>query len=249
MSLCLLFASAACLASDADRSGMQQYRTETGELRTIPLPDGSTIILDVESELRVALLDEARNVYLDEGRAYFHVAYDPMRVFTVHVNRSTVQATGSQFDVRRKAGLTIVSVIEGGVHVVSTAGDANVTPASRGRRPMGKRVTIELDGVISPPVDSELLHITSWQKRRLAFQHNTLVEIADEFNRYNKSPKLRVEGDILRAKTLSGVLDADDPQSLLDYLAVDSRIEFDRADPDLIVIRMRSRYGFAKAMR
>jgi ferric-dicitrate binding protein FerR (iron transport regulator) len=85
-----------------------------------------------------------------------------------------------------------------------------------------------------------------WRERRLAFRHHTLVEIADEFNRYNKSPKLRVEGESLKLRTFSGVMDANDPQTLLDYLANDERIEFNRDDPSLIIIRFRSRYGFAR---
>jgi transmembrane sensor len=80
---------------------------------------------------------------------------------------------------------------------------------------------------------------SAWQQRRLVFRKHTLAEIAAEFNRYNRSPQIRVEGDALRERRFSGVFDADDPETLLQYLKADSRFTFDRTGDELI-IRMRS---------
>jgi transmembrane sensor len=250
MSLCLIpcLAPGTCWSSDTKTPDSQQYRTETGEQKAIPLPDGSAVFLDVESEVRIVPLDGAHLVYLNEGQAAFQVMSDPARAFTVHVNHSSIHTARSQFHVRRKADLVIVSVIEGDVRIMSSSGKTNVaSSAPRREAGMGNRYTIGPDGTVSGPVETSMWRITSWLERRLAFRDNTLVEVAAEFNRYNKTPKLRVEGEVLKMRTLSAVLDADNPQGFLDYLANDSRIEFERPDPDLIVIRMRSRYGFADA--
>lgn len=244
---CALLCAPLSRASDVDSDGIREYRTETGEQRTIPLADGSTIFLDVESVVRIPS-NEGRKVYLDRGQAAFEVARNSAgRSLAVQVDQTTIRAVHSNFHVRRKGDLTVVSIIKGEVRVASATADANVTsPKSRTGSLIGRQLIISPDGVISKPTDVSIVLVTMWRERRLAFRHHTLVEIADEFNRYNKSPKLRVEGEVLKLRTFSGVIDANDPQTLLDYLASDERIEFDREDPDLIIIRFRSRYGFAR---
>ena len=247
--LCALLWSSFSPASEVDSLGIREFRTETGEQRAIPLADGSTIFLDVESTLRIPG-DEVRKVYLDEGQAAFEVVRDSARPFAVQINQTTVQTAHSNFHVRRRADLTIVSIIEGEVRVVSATTDTSVaSPKSRSVSARGRQLTISPDGAISQPVDTSRVQMTLWRERRLAFRHHTLAEIADEFNRYNKSPKLRVDGESLRLRTFSGVIDAHDPQTLLDYLAIDERIGFNRDDPDLIIISFRSRYGFARVGR
>lgn len=250
LSLCALLLSALCWAGDGDSSGMREYRTETGEQRTIPLADGSTIFLDVESTVRISETG-GRKVYLDKGQAAFEIARNPAgRPLLVQVDQATIHAARSNFHVRRKGDLTVVSIIKGEVRVVSATADVNVpSPKRRTARPVGSQLIISSDGAISAPKDVSIVLVAMWRERRLAFRHQTLAEIADEFNRYNKSPKLRVESEVLKLRTFSGVIDANDPQTLLDYLANDDRVEFDRENPDLIIIRFRSRYGFARIER
>lgn len=244
--LCPVFSS----ANDGDGLGVREYRTETGEQRAIPLADGSTVFLDVESTLRISS-NEGRKVYLDKGQAAFEVARNPGgRPLTVQVDQATVHAERSNFHVRRKGDLTVVSIVKGEVRVVSATGAVDVqSPKPRTGITLGRQLVISPQGSISTPKDVSIVLVTMWRERRLAFRRNTLVEIADEFNRYNKSPKLRVEGESLKLRTFSGIMDANDPQTLLDYLASDDRIEFNRDDPDLIIIRFRSRYGFARVER
>ena len=250
LSLCVLLLPTLCRAGDGDSDGIREYRTETGEQRTIPLADGSNIFLDVESTVRISENGE-RKIYLDKGQAAFEVERNSAgRPLLVQVDQATIRAAHSNFHVRRKGDLTVVSVIKGEVRVVSATGEVKVpSPKRRTAKPAGRQLTIASDGAISQPKDVSIVLVAMWRERRLAFRHQTLAEIADEFNRYNKSPKLRVESEVLKLRTFSGVIDANDPQTLLDYLANDDRVEFDRENPDLIIIRFRSRYGFARLER
>jgi transmembrane sensor len=248
--LCALLWPVFSPADDVDSFGIREYRTETGEQRAIPLADGSTVFLDVESTLRIPS-NEGRKVYLDRGQAAFEVERNAAgRPLTVQIDQATVHAERSNFHVRRKGDLTVVSIIKGELRVVSATGAADV-PSAKPRTgiTVGRQLIISPDGSISTPTDVSIVFVSMWRERRLAFRHHTLVEIADEFNRYNKSPKLRIEGESLKLRTFSGVMDANDPQTLLDYLAGDERIEFNRDDPDLIIVRFRSRYGFARVGR
>jgi ferric-dicitrate binding protein FerR (iron transport regulator) len=57
------------------------------------------------------------------------------------------------------------------------------------------------------------------------FRDSTLGEIADEFNRYNRTPQIIVTDHDLRARRFGGTFDADDPHALIRFL---------RTEPDLV---------------
>lgn len=220
-----------------------RYQTQTSEQRTIPLPDGSVIYLNTESKVRVAFSEQTRDVYLEAGQATFDVAHDAARPFRVHVKHAVVQAIGTQFDVNCQSDHTDVAVIEGLVQVTSGKAAANDKTTDV---PAGKAVRISADGSVSSPVDAKVADVTAWRSRYLVFRNHTLAQIAAEFNRYNKIPKIRVEGAVLQGQRFTGRFKANDPESFLQYLAIDQRLAFDRSKEKLVVIRMRSSYAQAQ---
>jgi transmembrane sensor len=98
------------------------YATEVGEQRSFRLADGSTVILDSRSRLRLDFDDSVRAVDLLQGRALFRVAANPGRPFIVHAGGTTVRVMGTQFDVNENARATVVTVVEGRVAVYSGGG-------------------------------------------------------------------------------------------------------------------------------
>lgn len=94
------------------------YATAAGEQRSIALIDGSTVVLNSRSRLKVRFTENERTVELLEGQALFQVKKDTARPFVVDSNGTRVRAVGTQFDVYRKATGTTVTVIEGRVAVV-----------------------------------------------------------------------------------------------------------------------------------
>lgn len=223
-----------------------KYGTAVGEQRAIELADGSVIHLNTQSRVRVDFSHDARDVYLQEGQAIFKVKRDSVRPFRVHVDRAVIQAIGTQFDVHRLADRTDVAVIEGSVQVVAGPSSPDDFDAAtlaqlpeRIRIAAGEAISIAAGGEITPPAPIDVAEANAWQQRRLIFRKSTLAEIVAEFNRYNRAPQIRVEGETLRARRFSGVFDADDPESLLKYLASDSGLVFDRQGHE-IVIRPRS---------
>jgi transmembrane sensor len=231
-----------------------EYSTSVGEQRAIELPDGSAIAINAQSSVRVAFSEHSRDVYLDAGQAMFTVAKDATRPFRVHVARSAgdpsagkdtmIQALGTKFDVRRRADRTNVAVIEGVVQVHSDARqrplDAELAEVGKlAKVAAGQAVSIESTGLITAPEPVNLSDVSAWQQRRLVFADNTLEEIAEEFRRYNRTPRIHIEGDELRGQRFSGVFDADYPEALLLYFASDSTLSVDRNGDD-VIIRPRS---------
>jgi transmembrane sensor len=102
----------------------------------------------------------------------------------------------------------------------------------------GEQATVSAGGHIVTRSSPELVaQVGAWRERRLVFRGDSLDRVADEFNRYN-ALVIRIEGDGIRNKHLTGVFDADDPESLVLFLAQDSDMTVDRRG-EAIVIRSR----------
>lgn len=92
----------------------ETYRTALGELRRIRLEDGSVMALNSQTAVEVMMGRDFRRLNLIEGEAWFQVAKDASRPFTVEGDGSSVRAVGTAFSVRRRPG--------GGADVVVTEG-------------------------------------------------------------------------------------------------------------------------------
>ena len=95
----------------------QVIQTERGEVREVALADGSVVRVDPESLLRVNYGPQLRRVYLERGRALFHVAKDPQRPFFVRADDTTVRAVGTEFGVEQGRDKVVITVAEGKVAV------------------------------------------------------------------------------------------------------------------------------------
>jgi transmembrane sensor len=77
----------------------------------------------------------------------------------------------------------------------------------------------------------------SWRQRRLVFRDAPLADVAAEFNRYNRI-QIRIEGSAARGKQLTGIFDADRPQSIILFASKDESLSV-QPDGDNWVIRSR----------
>lgn len=229
-------------------SGSRTYATDRGELRSVELPDGSSVRLNARSRVTVRFTGDARDVYLD-GEAMFSVKHESQRPFRVHSGNSLVQAIGTQFNVDRRPSGTVVVVLEGAVQVsASSTEDAAVTasgadPAAAAstlplRLSAGEGVRVHRDGRIERrDVPAPGAEDARWPDRRLLFSDDRLDDIAAEFNRWNAT-QIAISGDALGAKLFSGTFDAHDPESLIAFLSRDPDVVVERKD-DSVVVRSR----------
>lgn len=219
----------------------RDYTTEAGELRVIPLADGSSVSLDTRSHLKVRFSVHGRDVDLS-GQALFRVAHDALRPFRVHIGATTVEAVGTEFNVRADADHTTIAVLEGVVRVASRT-DVQQTGASPGGQTAqiaaGQAALVSAAGQVRANLILDRAEVTAWQERRLVFKSTPLVRIAQEFNRYVAKP-IRVEGQALGERSFGGVFDATDPSPLLKFVAAsDPSIVVERHENE-VVIRQRA---------
>ena len=216
--LAILFARGPWLAQDTRVTGL-------GEQTSFTLDDGSVIHLNTQSELRVQLTDTAREVALLSGEALFQVARDPNRPFRVTAANTVVEALGTRFNVYHDPEQTAVTVVEGKVAVsqLDTVGASPVggsvanLPEDTLTLVAGEQVAIDPSGSIERQNLPDTGEVTAWRERRLVFRANTLATIAEEFNRYNRL-RIEVRGNAAN-RQLTGVFDADDPASLVEFLS------------------------------
>lgn len=226
------------------RAGSQPpiYQTAIGEQRQLRLSDGSTIELNTHSAVQIQFSRTFRDVYLLSGEALFDVRHNAAVPFRVHVGATVIQDVGTQFNVRRAEGLITVSVLEGSVQVSAdhspqvastSAGRATAPPttlvvASRDYQRLtpntqlaaGEQMQIVADGALMQRQHVDIRETTAWRRGRLVFSEATLEQIVSEFNRYNERQIVLV-GDAHRTRRYSGIFDATDPQSFLEYLRRD----------------------------
>lgn len=222
----------------------ETYATGVGEMRTLALADGSTVELNTRSRIRVDFDDDARNIHLDQGEAYFSVAKDPDRPFKVMTGTLQVRAVGTAFNVYRKPDSIVVSVVEGTVAVKRGDPDARArrgTPLASSSLDLSAGQSITLSGASTtglhpdPASHQEIERALAWRSRRLVFEGTPLSDIVAEFNRYNRK-QLDVRDTALANRRISGVFDPNKPQSLLRFLAMDARIATREMPDGTIVI-------------
>ena len=196
----------------------QRYTTAIGEQRSVVLPDGSVVTLNTSTRIRVQLTKISRTIELLSGEALFQVAHDKNRPFDVIAGDTTVRAVGTQFNVERRASSTTVTVVEGRVSVADTGSSIPLAA--------GEGVTVSPHAhPHAAPVN--VATITAWTQRRLIFEHRPLGEVAEEFNRYNRQ-EIRIESPELRSQEVTGVFQANDSNSFLDFVAKIPGVKIER---------------------
>lgn len=214
----------------------QEYATAIGEQRTIVLADGSQMSMTAHTQARVRFSDRRRDIELLTGEALFKVAKDGSRPFVVHAADAEIRAIGTQFNVLLRPSGTTISVLEGAVSVEGQhGGESTSIREPSATLHAGDEVRVSHGGAMAKRSQSIERAATTWRQRRLVFRADTLSDIAAEFNRYNRAPRLVVEPNAAEEPRYTGVFDADDPASLLAFLREDSQILLEEHGDDLVI--------------
>src|SRR3546814_3322622 len=91
------------------------------------LDDDSRLSLDANTRVRVKYSRAGRQLWLEEGRARFEVAKDPLRPFSVAAAGKIVVETGTEFSVELLGRETRVILYEGHVAVLNGSASTRAT--------------------------------------------------------------------------------------------------------------------------
>jgi len=157
--------------------------TTKGEVRQIPLADGSVATINTASSLAVQMEPQRRTIMLRSGEAWFRVAPDKARPFVVEAGETRVRAVGTAFSVRHREEGVDVLVTEGTVEtwvVGHEAAARRITAGSKGFV-AEKGLTVQVS-----PAPEVIDRALAWRSGELALDGETLSYAVHEMNRYNK---------------------------------------------------------------
>ncbi|MBS0419900.1 MAG: FecR domain-containing protein [Proteobacteria bacterium] len=204
-----------------DSLGRQHYRTDIGEQRSLTLADGSQVQLNAHSQLTAKVNRTVREIRVEDGEVLFHVAKDPKHPFRVHTPQATIEAKGTEFNVRVSNGKTVVSLLEGRVLVTrngpgqqsSTAGEAGVMLSPGQQMSVADRA-----GELPIARSTDVAAAVAWTHHRLVFDDATLSEVIEEFNRYNREPFVIHDAALGRMR-ITASFDSNSAQTFAESLA------------------------------
>jgi transmembrane sensor len=154
-----------------------------GQIRTIHLPDGSSLTLDTNSVVTMAFTNTNRVIRLIRGRARFDVAHDIARPFVVEAAGRAITATGTLFDVAIFGSAVRVDLLRGAVYVRRGTAVQPLQGLVTHLSP-GQSFTATGQGV--PAVIASPKGVDGWASGMLSFDDASLSDVLDQTNRYSR---------------------------------------------------------------
>ena len=203
-----------------------QLATLKGQPRTFALDDGTTVMLDADSQATANIGARRRSVSLNHGEALFNVKHDAARPFEVVTPAGRVQDLGTQFDVEDLESATRVSVIEGRVGVLTPRGQALLVAGQTGG--------FDNSGDLLPtrPFKADTAR---WSDGQRHFDHELLVDVLERVARYH-AVKFVFTDPRLRDLRVSGTFRIGDLALFLRTLAAALPVEPRYRTPEQIEI-------------
>jgi len=184
------------------------FATTFGQRRVVMLADGSRLVLNTDSRIRVAFNSEARQVALEKGQARFEVARDPARPFVVRAAARQIVATGTAFDVRWTDDRLCIVLVEGHVAILPASEPVAMPLASPVTLDAGER--LEIGGpAVAVKSTARLDREEAWTTGHVIFDSTPLKAAIAEMNRYAPRP-LELADPALGDLLISGTFSVDD---------------------------------------
>ena len=208
-----------------------RYHTAVGEISTVGLPDGSIVTLNTNSAIKVDFSGSQRRILLERGEAFFDVAKDATRVFSINTGEKTIRVIGTKFNVRKSVATLKVSVAEGLVAVQSStlpSSDQIDFEEAETLLPAGSIGAFNgTSEVIAQVTSKEVNASQQWRQGIFRFDNEPLAKVLTEFNRY-RLKKITLENQALGKLKISGVFKLKDGDSILSALEAALPVEGER---------------------
>ncbi|MGC3980610.1 MAG: FecR domain-containing protein [Steroidobacteraceae bacterium] len=185
-------------------AGDKVYATALGEVRRIPLSDGTVVTLNTLSELRVGYSSRFRMLQLRDGEAFFEIAPTDARECVLQVDGVSLRSTGAKLAVYRSSRQTEVLVRSGQVHLSTSGGAMLELPANT--------AGYVIDGVATSAAlsNEEIDRRLAWRYGNIVFESQTLLQAVEEYKRYSTQPII-IDDARIADRRIVGLFAANDP--------------------------------------
>lgn len=204
------------------------YHTQTGELRTVQLSDGSQVLLNTTTAISVDFTMTTRTIHLHHGQAQFTVAQDAQRPFVVLSNGLYTQALGTVFDVNHPDKVeTSVLVQE---HAVSTRLTDNQNSSDSVTIQAGQMLRHHQGQSLQQPESVNLSQATAWQQHQLVINDRPLSELIQELERH-QTGRIFINDAALKQLRVTGVFSLDNTQETLQIVCAALNLRHTKIGP------------------
>ena len=224
------------------------YETAVGEQSAIVLSDGTEILLNTNSLIRVTYSDQHRLLTLERGELHVRVAHEPFRPLSVIANDRIFQAVGTRFNLEITTdqqielvvteGAVLVGVLEGGNDPRSTTTPTNwftsSLSVSAGEEIVLGSLEEELRTIEAEDIEVKL----SWREGNLIFRGESLEEAMTEIGRYTSVEFVFLDEEAKRIR-VAGLFRAGDVKELLIALRENFNITYERVGNYRILLSSR----------
>jgi len=182
--------------------------------KTVTLPDGSEIELNLGTQLSFANYKHERRVTLSKGEAFFKVSHDTTHPFVVRAAEGQIRVTGTQFNVWMYEDQVRVTLLEGSVSVTSNKGlngdGLRLEPGMQARYKAGD---------FAPQINQTYANAPdlAWRHGKLVLDNLTLDAALPLINRYLDAP-LALADEATGKLRIGGVFNTGDIQHLVTSL-------------------------------
>ncbi|MEE1866623.1 FecR family protein [Pseudomonas auratipiscis] len=208
-----MIGSAGALAYRAGlgNTGEIAYSNGAHAPRTISLSDGSQLILDADSEVRVQFDERRRLVHLRRGRILLDSGHEPstkLRPLSVKTAQGTVHALGTRFMVELQTGVTHVSLFGGAVALQPAQASSATLRLAPGEQARFSKAAIDSQGPAG--------HEPDWSRGVLIADAMRLDAFLAQLSRYR--PGLLRCSEEVASLHVSGVYPLLNSDAILDAL-------------------------------
>ena len=204
----------------------RMYETAIGEHSSIHLPDGSQLVLNTNTRVKVTYTDHHRLLVLERGEIHVNVAHDNSRPLSVIAGDKVVQAVGTAFNVEINSDQQIELVVTDGkvlVAVHQTTGKnalefgPDILPSSSVAVSKGEQLVLggeeeaeEIEKIKPEEIQVKL----SWREGNLVFRGESLEDAVAEISRYTQVEFVILDENLKKVR-IAGLFKAGDVKGLL----------------------------------
>jgi len=197
----------------------ETYETARGEVRAVPLEDGTVVTLNTASKVAVRFKRSLREVHLLEGEALFDVAKDPKRPFTVSAGSTVVRAVGTSFLVRDLDDQPLeVLVREGAVDMFRAPDVSKMPEQDQSIRVNANSRAVALDvpypsvKLVNVGLDPAVIaRQLAWRSGMISFEDESLKNAAAKFSRYS-DVRIVIDDPEVAVQTVTGLFSIYNPE-------------------------------------
>ncbi len=214
----------------------QTYQTGYGEVKSIALNDGSTVVLNANTTLKIPRFGfgkRSREVFL-EGEAQFSIKHAPdNQPFIVKTSKDfDVLVLGTEFNVYTRSGGAKIVLNKGKIQL-RYGKDSSINQMMM--KP-GDLVTIDKTNKIKKIIPLEIKQFSAWKEHRFVFNETSLEEITQLFED-NFGLKIIIENKELLKWTVSGSFTALNANELLGTLTEASSLNYKEEGDSVIIYK------------